>query len=72
MVEHSEASGYIVRPQDVQSDLPARPQGAKRRGGRFGTLSPLSDVRTPLEDGFNILPGRFPPPDALVLWLDAA
>src|SRR5262249_25589852 len=34
---------------------PARPQRAKRRGVRFGTLSPLSDARTKLADFFSIL-----------------
>jgi hypothetical protein len=41
--------------QDVQKVCPARPQHAKRRGVRFGTLSPLSAARTPLAGFFNIL-----------------
>jgi hypothetical protein len=41
--------------QDVQKVCPARPQQAKRRGVRFGTLSPLSAARTPLAGFFNIL-----------------
>ena len=42
--------------QDAQKGRPARPQQAKRRGVRFGTLSlPLNDARTPLADFFSIL-----------------
>ncbi len=44
--------------QDAQKGCPARPQRGKRRGVRFGTLSPLSDARTPLADFFSILLGR--------------
>ena len=40
---------------DAQKGRSARPQRAKRRGVRFGTLSPLSDARTPLAGCFSVL-----------------
>jgi hypothetical protein len=43
--------------QDAQKGCRARPQRGKRQGVRFGTLSPLSDARTPLADFFSILLG---------------
>jgi hypothetical protein len=49
----------VLKPeyaQDAQKGCPARPQGAKRRGGRtLRYVEPLSDARTPLADFFSIL-----------------
>ena len=70
---HAEAQWYACLGQydttlrDAQKGRSARPQRAKRRGVRFGTLSPLSDARTPLTDFFSIPlnelcagPGEYP------------